>query len=232
MFNVVQGGRKYVPARSPATDGSPLALQAVHVNRSPGKPSDLSEATWPPPGARMRNSKGGVVKAVRRNASPQPASLENLRGAWSEKLQPEAKPPEGLPNGEEVTAAGDGLEGHGGGPPRNRKKGFRPPDVRTIFSPGEKDPRVKEESGEGHTFEPGEGKTWCDLCRKFIFKDGLTCTGECAADGGGSRATREVSSNTFSHQTQFIISMFTLCAFEFIHNQTKKKKMFNKNVYI
>uniref|UniRef100_A0A8C9YX39 Uncharacterized protein n=1 Tax=Sander lucioperca TaxID=283035 RepID=A0A8C9YX39_SANLU len=60
-----------------------------------------------------------------------------------------------------------GTEGYlaaAGRPARSRKKGFRAPDVRTIFSPGERDPRVKEESGEGHTFEPGGEDTWCDVC--------------------------------------------------------------------
>lgn len=177
MFNVVHGGRKYVPTRSSVTDDSSLTVQAVHVSKSSGAPSEAPEATWPPPGAKMRNSKGGmVVRAVRRNASPQPASLESL-AAWSGKLVPEGKPLDDLPN-EEVGAARNGMEGHGGGPPRSRKKGFRPPDVRTIFSPEERDPRVKVESGEGHTFKPGGEDTWCDLCCNYIFQHGLTCTGE------------------------------------------------------
>lgn len=184
MFNVVHGGRKYVPTRSSVTDDSALPVQAVHVSRSAGAPSEAPEATWPPPGAKMRNSKGGVVvRAVRRNASPQPASLESLEAAWSGKLVPEAKPPNPERRNGEADAAGNGMEGHGGGPPRSRKKGFRPPDVRTIFSPEERDPRVKVESGEGHAFEPGGEDTWCDFCCQYIFQDGLTCTGECV--GGG-----------------------------------------------
>lgn len=188
MFNVVHGGRKYVPTRSSVTDDSPLTVQAVHVNKSPGVPSEPPEATWPPPGAKMRNSKGGmVVRAVRRNASPQPASLESLEAAWNDRLVPELKPQGSLANPErrngKIEAAGNRIEGHGGGPPRSRKKGFRPPDVRTIFSPGERDPRVKEETGEGHTFEPGGQNTWCDLCCYYIFQQGLTCTGEWAVVG-------------------------------------------------
>uniref|UniRef100_A0A3Q3EJW6 Uncharacterized protein n=1 Tax=Labrus bergylta TaxID=56723 RepID=A0A3Q3EJW6_9LABR len=83
---------------------------------------------------------------------------------------------------DEEEGAANGMEG---GPPRNRKKGFRPPDVRTIFSPEERDPRVKEESGEGHTFEPGGENTWCDVCCNYIFQHGLTCAGESADDDGG-----------------------------------------------
>uniref|UniRef100_A0A3P9QHR1 Uncharacterized protein n=1 Tax=Poecilia reticulata TaxID=8081 RepID=A0A3P9QHR1_POERE len=66
----------------------------------------------------------------------------------------------------------------GGGPPRSRKSRFRAPDVRTIFSPGEKDPRVKEETGEGHTFEPGGENNWCDVCCNYILQHGLTCAGK------------------------------------------------------
>ncbi|XP_029317821.1 ras association domain-containing protein 5-like [Cottoperca gobio] len=137
----------------------------------------------------MRISKANkgavVVRAVRRHPSPQPASLESLEAAWSERGLAEVKPPESSPSHEgrngEPGGAGNGMEGHegggGGGPPRVRKKGFRPPDVRTIFSPGERDPRVEEESGEGHTFEAGGEDTWCDLCCYYIFQDGVTCAG-------------------------------------------------------
>ncbi|XP_070785182.1 ras association domain-containing protein 1 isoform X1 [Enoplosus armatus] len=180
MFNVVHQGRKYVPTRSSVTDDSPLTVRTVHVNKSPGTLNEAPEATWPPPGAKMRISKANkgaaVMRAVRRHPSPQPASLESLEAAWSDRGHSEVKPPESLPshegrNGDPV-AAGNGMEG---GPPRSRKKGFRPPDVRTIFS--ERDPRVTEESGEGHTFEPGLENTWCDVCCDYIFQDGLTCTG-------------------------------------------------------
>ncbi|GLD48266.1 ras association domain-containing protein 3 isoform X1 [Lates japonicus] len=179
-------GRKYVPTRSSVTDDSPLTVQALHINKSPGTLREAPEATWPPHGAKMRISKANkgavVVRAVRRHPSPQPASLESLEAAWSQRGQPEVKPPESLPSPErrngEGEAAEGGLEGHGGGPPRSRKKGFRPPDVRTIFSPEERDPRVKEESGEGHTFEPGGEDTWCDACCQYIFQHGLTCSAQ------------------------------------------------------
>ncbi|XP_035536241.1 uncharacterized protein LOC118341928 [Morone saxatilis] len=170
MFNVVHQGRKYVPTRSSVTDDSPLTVRTVHVNRSrgtlTGTLTDPPEATWPLPGAKMRISKankGAVVRAVRRHPSPQPPRLESLEAAWSER---------GHPEGSQERRNG---EPEGGGPPRSRKKGFRPPDVRTIFS--EKDPRVREESGEGHTFEPGGENTWCDVCCKYIFQQGLTCAG-------------------------------------------------------
>uniref|UniRef100_A0A3P8U136 Phorbol-ester/DAG-type domain-containing protein n=1 Tax=Amphiprion percula TaxID=161767 RepID=A0A3P8U136_AMPPE len=57
---------------------------------------------------------------------------------------------------------------------RARRKAFRPPDVRTIF---EKDPRVQEESGEGHSFQAVGENTWCDVCCLYIFQQGLTCAG-------------------------------------------------------
>ncbi|XP_049892316.1 ras association domain-containing protein 1 isoform X1 [Epinephelus moara] len=186
MFNAVHQGRKYVPTRSSVTDDSPLPVRTVLINKSPGTLSEAAEATWPPPGAKMRISKASkgavVVRAVRRHPpSPQPASLESLEAAWSERTHPEGKSPESSPSHDgrdsEPGAVGNGMEGHGGGPPRARRRGFRPPDVRTIFSPGERDPRVKEESGEGHTFEPGGGNTWCDVCCSYIFQHGLTCAG-------------------------------------------------------
>ncbi|XP_056878409.1 ras association domain-containing protein 5 [Takifugu flavidus] len=172
--------RKYVPTRCPVPDDS--AFQAVHVRTSPGRLDEAPEGTWPPPGARMRISKANkgavVVKAVRRHPSPQPASLESLEAAWLESRQS----PESVPSPErkdaETDATDNGMEGHpGGGPLRGRRRGFRPPDVRTIFSPGEKDPRVKQETGEGHNFEPGGENTWCDVCCRYIFQQGLTCAG-------------------------------------------------------
>ncbi len=186
MFNVVHQGRKYVPTRSSVTDDSPLAVRTVCVNKSPGTLDESPEATWPPPGANMRISKANkgaaVMRAVRRHPSPHSASLENLEAAWSGRGQAEPKPQESSPTLErrnrEQEAAGNGMDGHGGGPMRSRKRGFRPPDVRTIFTSGERDPRVKEESGEGHTFEPGGENTWCDVCCRYIFQHGLTCAGK------------------------------------------------------
>lgn len=187
MFNVGYQGRKYVPARSSVTDDSPLAVRTVHVHRSPGSLIEPPEATWPLSGANMRVSKANkgaaVVRAVRRHASPQPASLENLEAAWCGRGQPESLPSPERRDGE-TDVAGNGAEGHSGGPLRSRKKGFRT-DVRTIFSPGERDPRVKEESGEGHCFEPGGEDTWCDVCCRYIFRQGLTCAGESADDRWG-----------------------------------------------
>lgn len=130
-------------------------------------------------------NKGAVVmKAVRRHPSPQPVSLGSLEAVWSGSRQSPESPPSPARRNTDTDAAENGMEGHlGGGPVRGRKKGFRPPDVRTIFSPGEKDPRVKEESGEGHIFEPGGENTWCDLCCRYIFQQGLTCAGK--PSGGG-----------------------------------------------
>uniref|UniRef100_A0A3Q4H302 Uncharacterized protein n=1 Tax=Neolamprologus brichardi TaxID=32507 RepID=A0A3Q4H302_NEOBR len=37
-------------------------------------------------------------------------------------------------------------------------------------------------TGEGHAFEPGGERNWCDLCCMYIFENGLTCAGEGACD--------------------------------------------------
>ncbi|KAM6895341.1 ras association domain-containing protein 1 [Xenentodon cancila] len=182
MFNVAPQGRKYAPARSSVADDSELTVQTVHMNKpTPSPPDGAPEDTWPrPPGAKMRISKANkgaaVVKAVRRHPSPQPPSLESLEAAWSERGKQEVRPrtPEGRHEGE---AARHGVEGPGEGQHRGRKKGFRPPDVRTIFTPGKGDPRVAEESGEGHVFEPVGDPTWCDACCNYILGHGLTCSG-------------------------------------------------------
>lgn len=187
MFNVVYQGRKYVPTRSSVTDDSPLNVRAVHVHKSPGTVTEPPDGTWPPQGAKMRISKANkgaavVVRAVRRNTTPLVPSLESLEAAWSERGHPELKPPS-----TEGDGAGSGAEGPGAGPQRARRKSYRPPDVRTIFSPEERDPRVKEESGEGHSFEAGGDDTWCDVCCQYIFHHGLTCTGECGYWGSGGQ---------------------------------------------
>ena len=181
--------RKYVPTRCPVQDDSALSVQAVQVRASPERLDEAPEGTWPPPGARMRVSKGNkgavLVKAMLRHPSPQAISLGSVEAAWGDSRQS----PESLPSPERRTADTDatknGLEGHlGGRPVRARKRGFRPPDVRTIFSPGEKDPRVKQESGEGHSFEARGDNSWCDLCCSYIFQQGLTCAGNPYREGG------------------------------------------------
>ncbi|KAM9327362.1 ras association domain-containing protein 1 isoform 1-T1 [Pholidichthys leucotaenia] len=184
MFN--HQGRKYAPKCSPVPDDSTLAVQPVVVRKAPGT---MNEATWPQPCAKIRVSKGNkgaaVVRAVRPHTSPQPASLESLEAVWSERARPE-ETPRGPESTEEQAGAENGMDGYqgaaggeglGGPPPRNRKKRFRPPNVRTIFSPEEKDPRVKEESGEGHSFGPGGESSWCDVCCRFIFEEAVICSG-------------------------------------------------------
>ncbi|KAM4569779.1 ras association domain-containing protein 1 [Odontesthes bonariensis] len=179
MFNVAHRSRKYSPTRSEVKDDSPLTARAFHSSLSPPT-SPLSEATWPPPGTKMRISKSNkgaaVVKAVRRHPSPPPTSLESLGAAWGERGHPEVnqRSPE---RRDEAEAAGNGSEGPEGAPPRCRKKGFRAPDVRTIFSPTERDPRVMEEFGEGHIFVQMAEGAWCDVCCSYIFQQGLTCAG-------------------------------------------------------
>uniref|UniRef100_A0A8B9KN69 Ras association domain family member 3 n=1 Tax=Astyanax mexicanus TaxID=7994 RepID=A0A8B9KN69_ASTMX len=72
----------------------------------------------------------------------------------------------------------DSAEGEKEAAPRARKKSYKPPDVRTIFEARTKDPRVKEEKGEGHTFLNCTLLEWCDVCFKHIIQDGLVCAGE------------------------------------------------------
>lgn len=160
MFNPSPPSRKHAPSLA---DGCALAPEPPH----------MSDTTWPPPGAKMRMSKGAVVVRGVRRQSSQAGSLESLEAVWGQKEQAEVAP---RSPGRE--AGRNGVEGHGGAPPRVRKNRFRAPDVRTIFSPGERDPRVKEESGEGHTFQVGGENTWCDFCCQYIFQDVLTCSGK------------------------------------------------------
>ncbi|XP_040031421.1 ras association domain family member 3 isoform X1 [Gasterosteus aculeatus] len=172
MFNVSHHGRKYAPVRFSDQGDSPSPL--------PASPKQAPETPWSPPGAKLRIPRAGKgaahLKAVRPHTAPLPASLESLQAAWSGKGHRECSP---------SCDGRSGSEGRGGGPPRAKKKGFRPPDVRTIFSPGEKDPRVREESGEGHTFVAGGEDTWCDFCCRYILQCGVTCAGckyTCHAD--------------------------------------------------
>ncbi|XP_041111316.1 ras association domain-containing protein 3-like isoform X1 [Polyodon spathula] len=77
-------------------------------------------------------------------------------------------------------APGDSAEqspaGVVAGAPRCRKRGYRPPDVRTIFEPPGKDPRVREERGEGHSFCAGTAGAWCDHCCHYILQSSLVCS--------------------------------------------------------
>ncbi|XP_033880322.3 ras association domain-containing protein 3-like isoform X1 [Acipenser ruthenus] len=66
--------------------------------------------------------------------------------------------------------------GVGAGAPRCRKRGYRPPDVRTIFEPPGKDPQGKEERGEGHSFCDGIAGAWCDHCCRYILHSSLVCS--------------------------------------------------------
>ncbi|KAM4523127.1 ras association domain-containing protein 1 [Fundulus diaphanus] len=175
IFNPPPKIHRNPPTDSSVTDDS--AVEPVRIDTSLLRPTTGDapcETTWPPPGAKMRISKANkgavVVRGPRRQASPLAASLEEV---WSPRGQPEEKPR----SPERTEAAKNGGEGSGGGPARSRKSRFRAPDVRTIFSPGERDPRVKEETGEGHNFEPGGENNWCDVCCKYILQNGLTCAG-------------------------------------------------------
>lgn len=59
----------------------------------------------------------------------------------------------------------------GGAAPRARKKGYKPPDVRSIFG-------AQGRRGEGHEFTEEASEGWCDVCCGIIFQGGLMCTGE------------------------------------------------------
>uniref|UniRef100_A0AAV2IWE0 Phorbol-ester/DAG-type domain-containing protein n=1 Tax=Knipowitschia caucasica TaxID=637954 RepID=A0AAV2IWE0_KNICA len=163
MFNVVHQGRKVVP-RASLSDDTLMGVKAVNIT-SRETVTKTPELTWPVPDKRMR----GAARVLRRHLSPQPKSLEAV---WQQRGHPA---PDLSDPQREAPESHDGELS--GGPPRNRKRGVRP-DVRTIFS-GERDPRVIEESGEGHVFGPlfsGEG-CWCDVCCQYILQQGLTCAG-------------------------------------------------------
>ncbi|KAL0962692.1 hypothetical protein UPYG_G00344040 [Umbra pygmaea] len=174
MFNPIQY-RKYSPIRYE----SPLPLDAV-LNISPLSHRrtivdySLGEMSPPP---RMRQSKAKGVKAVRRS-SPPSRSLESIEAVWSEK-KPDLSLGDWRPEPEKRPEPIKAMSpGENGGPCRGgRKKGFKPPDVRTIFSASERDPRVREEKGEGHTFYPEVSSSWCDVCCKYIILLSLTCSG-------------------------------------------------------
>ncbi|XP_050963793.1 ras association domain-containing protein 3 isoform X1 [Labeo rohita] len=142
--------RKYSPPRYCAV-GSALALP--QLNRLPTvwvEEADQMEKNSPKARSKMLNA---VVKRApspkRPRVSPKPAQSDAL-----------------------PKVAENGVAGQ-----RSRKRGFKPPDVRTIFEPSAKDPRVKEEKGEGHTFCEDATYAWCDVCCSYIFHSGLTCTG-------------------------------------------------------
>uniref|UniRef100_A0A8C4SXX4 Phorbol-ester/DAG-type domain-containing protein n=1 Tax=Erpetoichthys calabaricus TaxID=27687 RepID=A0A8C4SXX4_ERPCA len=106
--------------------------------------------------------------ATRQQKSPmkalKPAARELFGFGKGVKKEPQSEPP---------AAAIEGTPAH-----RGRKKGFRAPDVRTIFVSAEKDPRVRLESGEGHCFTRGAEQQWCDVCCQLIVTQSLRCT-EC-----------------------------------------------------
>lgn len=122
---------------------------------------------------RMYHSKVKVVRAARRHTSTPSRSLENIEAVWS-KIRADS-----LPNLEERRPAKVMNPAENGCPGRSsRKSGFKPPDVRTIFSPSERNSRAREESGEGHTFNLGLSGAWCDVCCEYILRFSLMCSGE------------------------------------------------------
>ncbi|XP_051746716.1 ras association domain-containing protein 3 isoform X1 [Ctenopharyngodon idella] len=140
--------RKYSPPRHCAV-GSPL--EVPQLNRLPTfrvEEGNLMEKNSQKAKSKMRNAK---VKAVRKAPSPK-----------MPRVSPKPVQSDALPK----------VAENGGAGQRSRKRGFKPPDVRTIF-----DPRVKVERGEGHTFCEDATDAWCDVCCSYIFQDGLTCTG-------------------------------------------------------
>ncbi|XP_015231903.1 PREDICTED: ras association domain-containing protein 3 isoform X1 [Cyprinodon variegatus] len=176
MFNPAPRIREVASKDSLAMDDSAVEPVRIKTSRLSQTTAEAHlETTWPPPGAKVRikANKGAVVRVARRCSNPQASSLEEV---WAPREEPEEKP-QSPETRKPPEAMKNGVEGHGGAPPRSRKNRFRAPDVRTIFSPSEKDPRVKEETGEGHTFEPGGENNWCDVCCNYILQHGLTCAG-------------------------------------------------------
>ncbi|XP_051544310.1 ras association domain-containing protein 3-like [Myxocyprinus asiaticus] len=146
--------RKYSPPRYCVVV---TPIEVPQLNRLPtsrteeGDLMERAEKNSPRAKSRMRNAK---LKAVRGPPSPQGSRVPE-NNAQNDAL------PQAVENGG----------------PRARKRGYKPPDVRTIFEPSAKDPRVKEERGEGHTFCEDAAHSWCDVCFLYIFQGGLTCTG-------------------------------------------------------
>ena len=127
---------------------------------------------------RVHHSKVNEVRAVRRHISPPSRSLEGIEAVWSERragslpnLVERRPEPESRPGPVKVmNPAENGCPGRG-----SRKRGFKPPDVRTIFSLSERNPRAR---GEGHTFYLGLSGAWCDVCWEYIPRFSLMCSGE------------------------------------------------------
>ncbi|KAL0196413.1 hypothetical protein M9458_009985, partial [Cirrhinus mrigala] len=141
--------RKYSPPHNCAV-GSPLVLP--QLNRLPTiwvEEAEQMEKNSPKARSKMLNA------VVKRAPSPK-----------RPRISPKPAQSDALPK-----VAENGVAGQ-----RSRKRGFKPPDVRTIFEPSAKDPRVKEEKGEGHTFCEDATYAWCDVCCSYIFQGGLTCT--------------------------------------------------------
>lgn len=126
----------------------------------------------------MHHLKVNGARAVRRHISPPSRRLESIEAVWSERRADslpnlvERRPdPESRPGPVKVmNPAENGCPGRG-----SRKRGFKPPDVRTIFSPSERDSRMR---GEGHTFHLGLSGAWCDVCCVYILHLSLMCSGE------------------------------------------------------
>ncbi|KAJ8392224.1 hypothetical protein AAFF_G00077920 [Aldrovandia affinis] len=165
MFGVMHPGRKYSPTQYIAgLWPSTVSVENTLPNSQVDKQLEESpEKMSPPPNAKMRNSKAKGMRAIKRNSSP-------IRSREAVEAGNEPHQEKGLNSAE-----------RGGAAARSRKRGYRPPDVRTIFEPPEKDPRVPEEKGEGHSFCPDVSGAWCDLCCEYIFQNRLTCTGDISA---------------------------------------------------
>ncbi|KAI7792126.1 ras association domain-containing protein 5 isoform X1 [Triplophysa rosa] len=153
IIDMMHHSRKYSPPHYCAVE-SPLTVP--QLNRLPtsrieeGDLIERSDMNSPKAKSRIRNVK---LKAVKAPASPQ-----------KPRVSPNSEQSDALPK-----AAENGA--------RARKRGYKPPDVRTIFEPSAKDPRVKEEKGEGHAFCQDAAHAWCDVCCAYILHGGLTCTG-------------------------------------------------------
>ncbi|XP_029485987.1 ras association domain-containing protein 5-like [Oncorhynchus nerka] len=159
--------RKYSPMALDFVNKSALTQRTTTVDYSRGE-------LFNPP--RVHHSKVNGVRAVRRHISPPSRSLVGIKAVWSERRA--GSLPNLVERRPEPVKVMNPAEAENGCPGRgSRKRGFKPPDVRTIFSPSERNPRAREERGDRHTFYLGLSGAWCDVCCEYILRFSLMCSG-------------------------------------------------------
>lgn len=128
--------------------------------RAPGSSPVTARAAFPGCARALGVSGASSQRLVTRRR----AGMRKARGA--RKAQPLPDPHSDKKLREAPRCAEDG-----GAAPRARKKGYKPPDVRSIFG-------ARGRRGEGHEFREEESEGWCDVCCAIIFQGGLMCTGK------------------------------------------------------